>query len=742
MERSAEPSVQQIRAEIDRITFRNETNGWTVARVRTDGEIELLTVVGFFHDPQPGQYFELFGTYSKHPQYGSQFKADRIVPIQPTSKEGIKRYLSSGLFKGIGEKTAQKIVNKFGKDTFEILDQSSERLREIKGITPKIHKKIIESWKQHKAISEITMFLTEHEISTSFTSRILEMYGPHAIKVIAANPFRLASEIRGIGFLSADRMAQSMGIASDSPDRIRAAILYQLEQAEERGHCYLSRSQLIEALEACLGVTADKIIPRLDAALRVLEDQNTIGSESPDDSKGLDQALYYQKNLLFAECSVAAKISQLLVKPMHSDPERVEQWIRRFREATGCDLTDEQMEAVRAVTKHRVFILTGGPGVGKTTTANTVIKLLKAMGKTVALAAPTGRAAQRLSEVAYSPAKTIHRLLEWNPQMGSFSKQEEDPLNVQVVVIDESSMLDIRLAEALISAVPKSAQLILLGDMDQLPSVGPGNVLRDLIHSGVVPFIRLSKVFRQAAQSRIIQTAHSINQGEPIRLYEDPQSDCHFVEAATPEEVKSTIERLVSQTIPEKYGFDPIRDIQILSPMNRGDLGTVALSQDLQSLLNPRKGNEVEYRVKGLVLRVGDKVIQGVNNYDLNVFNGDIGFVRWSNGAQLGVLFGEREVTYDLESAGDLRLAYAITIHKSQGSEFPVVVIPCTMQFYVMLQRNLFYTGLTRARKLAYFVGSRRALQFATNNNKSLERQSRLVQRLTGILEPSGENLG
>ncbi len=736
MESSAEPSVQQIRAEIDRVTFRNETNGWTVARVKADSTPELLTVVGHFHDPQPGQYFELFGTYSKHPQYGSQFKADRIVPIQPTSKEGIKRYISSGLFKGIGEKTAQKIVAKFGKQTFEILEKSPERLREIKGITPKIYKKIVESWKQHQAISEITMFLSEHEISTTFTSRLLEMYGPQAIKVIAANPFRLASEIRGIGFLSADRIAQSMGIPADSPERIRAAILYQLEQAEERGHCYLTRSQLIESLETCLGVSSDKITPRLDAALKILEDQNTLGSEAPHSTNDLSQPIYYQKNLLFAECSVAAKIRQLLSNPLHSDAERVEQWIRRFREATGCDLTDEQMDSVRAVTRHRVFILTGGPGVGKTTTANTVIKLLKAMGKSVALAAPTGRAAQRLSEVAYAPAKTIHRLLEWNPQMGCFSKQAEDPLNVQVVVIDESSMLDIRLAEALFSAIPKSAQLILLGDMDQLPSVGPGNVLRDLIHSGVVPFTRLGKVFRQAAQSRIIQTAHSINQGEPLRLYDDPQSDCHFVEAANPEEVRLTIQRLVLQTIPEKYGFDSIRDIQILSPMNRGDLGTIALSQELQALLNPRRGNSAEYRVKGLILRPGDKVIQCVNNYDLNVFNGDIGFVQWTNGAQLGVLFGEREVTYDQEAAGDLRLAYAITIHKSQGSEFPVVVIPCTMQFYVMLQRNLFYTGLTRARKLAYFVGSRRALQFATNNNKSLERQSRLVQRLGNILEP------
>jgi exodeoxyribonuclease V alpha subunit len=724
-------SGQQIRAEVDRVSFRNDENGWTVIKVRTDHSQELLTVVGYFHNPAPGQHFELFGNYGQHPLYGTQFKAERIVAIQPSTKEAIKRYLSSGMFKGVGEKTAVKIVNKFGKETLQILQEHPERLREIKGITPKIYKKIIESWDEHQAASSMTMFLTEHEISMTFAQKILDLYGPQAIKLITANPFRLASDIRGIGFLSADRIAQSMGIPADSPDRIQAGISYQLEQAEDQGHCFVSQSQLIDKLVDCLHIDRDKIIPRLEEALKDLNQRNILVTLTPQDTPGIEEPIHYQTNLLYAESQVAHKIKQLLSNPIYCDEERVEQWILRFREATGCDLTDEQLGAVRAVTRHRVFILTGGPGVGKTTTANTIIKLLKAMGKSVALAAPTGRAAQRLAEVAYSPAKTIHRLLEWTPQIGTFAKNESETLNVQAVVVDESSMLDIRLAEALVSAVPKTSQLILIGDMDQLPSVGPGNVLRDLIHSGVVPCTRLTKVFRQAAKSQIVQTAHGINSGQLIELKNEPQNDCFFIDAQTPEEVRATIEDLVLRKIPQSHQFHPIRDIQILSPMNRGDLGTMTLSQNLQQLLNPKKADGPEYKTKGMTLRPGDKVIQCVNNYDLSVFNGDIGFVQWTNGKVLEVQFGDRRVSYDGESASDLRLAYAITIHKSQGSEFPVVIIPCTMHFYVMLQRNLFYTGLTRARKLAFFVGSKKALHYAVNNSKSLERQSRLLERLT-----------
>lgn len=728
------PAITQIRAEIERVTFHSEDSGWTVLKARNLTDDSVVTATGHFVAIRPGDQYELFGTWGRHPSFGPQFKIDRIVPIRPTSTASIERYLSSGLIKGIGPKTAARIVAHFGEDTLTILDQSPRRLMEIASLGDKKVEAIVASWDEQRKVADVMMFLNTHGISPTFAARIFKTYGPDAIAIVSADPYKLANDIQGIGFLSADRIAQSMGIAADSQERMRAAILYLLQQAEERGHCYVTTPQLTGMLRDALKLAEDRIIPPLAACLGHLNDVGAVVSEAGKDGDGAPVTKHYRSELLVAELNVATQINRLLDKPLEVDEDRMQGWLKRYAEASGTELSDEQREAVTKAVRHRVFILTGGPGVGKTTTANTIIRLLRAMGKTVALGAPTGRAAQRLTEVAATPARTIHRMLEWLPAGRTFARDESSPLPVQAVIIDESSMLDIRLADALVRAVPNTAQLILIGDVDQLPSVGPGNVLRDLIDSGRVPFTRLSQIFRQAASSEIVRAAHAINHGEAPELPADsPQSDCLFIDADSVDDIKAIINDLVTRRLPREFGFDPMSDVQILTPMNRGELGTQTLNESLQALLNPPQPNVQEWKRGHLILRPGDKVIQSVNNYDLGVFNGDIGLVRQTRveGGKLIVAFGEeRVVTYEADVAMELRLAYAITIHKAQGSEFPVVIIPSSMQHYVMLQRNLMYTALTRARKLAIFIGARKALRYAVDNQTSGQRQTSLVQRL------------
>lgn len=734
---SGEGALAQIRVEIDRVSFRNEDNGWTVFKARELGGETMVSATGHFAAIRPGDQFELFGTWGRHAQYGPQFKVDRVVPVRPTTGPAIERYLGSGLIKGIGPKTAAKIVEHFGDKTLEILDRTPQRLAEIASIGEKKVGAIIESWDEQRGVADVMMFLNSHGISPLFAARIFKIYGTDAIKTVSADPYRLAVDIHGIGFISADRIAQSMGIAPDSLERVRAAILYLLQQAEERGHCYVTGPQLVGLLRDALKITEDQIVPRLAGCLAQLNELGAIVSEEVD-HEGARVTAHFRADLLVCEWNIAHYTEKLLRKPLDVDVPRLDGWIKRYTEASGTELSPEQMDAVRKAATNRLFILTGGPGVGKTTTANTIIRLLKAMGKTVALGAPTGRAAQRLTEVAATPARTIHRMLEWVPNMRTFARDENNPLTVQAVIIDESSMLDVRLADALIRAIPETAQLILIGDVDQLPSVGPGNVLRDLIDSRRVPYTRLSQIFRQAASSEIVRAAHAINHGEVPSL-QDPHTDCLFLEATDAEDIKRQIKDLVTRRLPQA-GFDPFTDVQILTPMNRGELGTMAFNDELQALLNPEKPGGREWRRGGVTLRTGDKIIQVVNNYDLGVFNGDIGFVRQTrvDGGKLLISFGEdRLVTYEDEDALDLRLAYAITIHKSQGSEFPVVVMPSSMAHYVMLQRNLMYTGLTRARKLAVFVGARKALAYsvgnATSGNRQTSLQSRLHHVATGV---------
>jgi exodeoxyribonuclease V alpha subunit len=725
---------ENLQAEVQRITFRNEENGWTVLKVLNAEDQNIITVTGTLPPIQEGEHLQLIGTWSSHTTYGRQFKAERAVPTRPSTRAAILRYLSSGIIKGIGEKTAARIVDHFGLDTFKIIDENPGCLLQVPKLGKKKTSEIIESWRAHKSVSDVMMFLNNHGISLAYSQRIIRLYGEQAIELISANPYQLAVDISGIGFIKADNIAKSIGIAPDSPERIRAAIIYQMQQSEDRGHCYQTLEQLKDQLLSTLGLSKEKINQVVPAQLMALCEAGSLLTEVVGDKK--EQTAFWRPELLSAEHDIARKLAQLMCHPVKIDSSRVEQWIEKYNVASPTTLSEAQSQAVRKVAASKVFILTGGPGVGKTTTANAIIRLFKAMGKSVLLAAPTGRAAQRLSEISAEPAKTIHRLLEWQPAEAGFSRNELNPLKADVIICDEASMLDTRLAASLVSAVSQHSQLVFIGDVDQLPSVGPGNVLRDMINSSKIPFVRLSEIFRQASASNIVRYAHDINHGITPIFIKDTPTDCQFLEVDSSDEIKEVMLRLLTDVLPTKYNFNPVRDVQVLSPMNRGDLGTFNINAELQKVLNPDPREhirEANQRAKEGELRNGDKVIQTSNNYDLQVFNGDIGFVLASNveGGKTKIIFGEdRVITYDRDQVSDLKLAYAITIHKSQGSEFPVTIIPMSMQHYVMLQRNLIYTGLTRARKLAIFIGSKKALQFAVNNNISVSRQTNLAGRL------------
>ncbi|MBC7531379.1 MAG: ATP-dependent RecD-like DNA helicase [Oligoflexus sp.] len=719
-----------LQGELQKISFQNNENGWTVARLRTSEAEPIVTVVGHFGKIRPGEFCEVHGEWTENKKFGKQFKALHINVIYPKSMAGILRYLKSGVIKGIGEKTAERIVQHFGEQTLEVLDNDPDRLLTIPKIGKRKKLEIIKAWNERKRFRDVEIFLSSQGISPAFITRIIRIYGAEAPARVAEDPYCLARDIPGIGFITADNVAQQVGIPLDSPLRIKAALSYQLEIAEENGHCFQTRDQLNDSLSHLLKITRGRVEELLENALSdLLETEAIVFDESPTVGD-----VYYRKACFDAEDMVANQITRLLTSPMPIESgDRIERWLKSYSEASGQPFSPEQLGAVKTAVESRVFILTGGPGVGKTTTANAIIRLLIKMGRSVALAAPTGRAAQRLSEVAAVGAKTIHRLLEWSASEHSFLRDDVNPLDSQVVIVDEASMLDVHLAAALMRALKSNGQIIFIGDVDQLPSVGPGNVLRDLIESQVVPYTKLSQIFRQAAGSAIVQAAHQINRGDTPVFPELNNTDCQFLTIDDPANIKEAIKTLVHSTLP-RSGYDPMKDIQVLTPMNRGPLGTTLLNEELQNLLNPAGsvgGEKLE--TDNQVFRPGDKVIQTVNNYDLNVFNGDIGYIEQAgfDGGQLLVNFVDRKITFTKEEAYDLKLAYAITIHKAQGSEFPVVIIPVTMQHFIMLQRNLVYTALTRARKLAILIGTPSALNQAIRTQTSLQRQTLLIQRLS-----------
>jgi len=727
--RSGEENHQTITGSVERVTYHNEQNGYTVLRFQIPGRGELVTVVGNFSAVSPGESLRLTGWWTSHPQYGDQFKTVEYAVTRPATIAGIQKYLGSGLIKGIGPVTARRIVEHFKEKTLEVIESEISSLGEVKGVSRKRLEMIQKAWEEQRAIKEVMLFLQSHAVSTHFAVKIFKQYGADSIAVVEKTPYRLAAEVYGIGFRTADQIARNLGMPADAEERLRAGLRHVLMTATEEGHCYLPACDLIERSAETLEVEDQA---KLEDALEKMLDDGSLKVEENEGGRAI-----YLPPLWQSERGVARRLKALIGQPLRVDSNRVGSWLDRFAEKRGVELSEQQRRAIHLATASRVMILTGGPGTGKTFTLRAMVELFYAMRKTVALASPTGRAAQRLSEVTGREAKTIHRMLEFDPAGLRFKRNDVWPLEADVVIVDEASMIDVVLANSLIKAVDGHSQLILVGDADQLPSVGPGAVLQDLINSGLAPVARLTQVFRQAARSLIVQNAHQINRGEFPRLVKPggEKSDCYFIEAEEPDEVVRLIVNSVSKSLPSRFGYDPLKDIQTLSPMNRGRAGANHLNDVLQAALNPQPPaapGKAEWNRGGRTLRVGDKVIQRVNNYRLEVFNGDMGMVEAIDleDQMIAVRFADRLVEYDFADSLELSHGFAVTIHKAQGSEYPAVVLPLHTQHYLMLSRNLLYTALTRAKKTVVMIGTTKAIGMAMRNLEATRRFTGLAREL------------
>ncbi len=728
--------LNELQGRIERITFTSEETGYTVARIKVANRRDLVTVIGTMIAPLVGEVVRVQGEWMNHPQHGEQFKIVSYRTMVPADVQGIEKYLGSGLIKGIGPVMAKRIVKKFGKKTLDIIEQSPEKLSDVDGIGGKRIDIIQRSWEEQREIREVMIFLQSHGVGSGYAAKIFKQYGKGSIEIVRANPYRLAADIFGIGFVTADKIAEKLGFARNSLQRVAAGILYVLHQMADEGHVFYPYELLIAKCRDILDVERESVVQALDSAAHakqiVLEDDF-----SRKKAKG-DMAVYLLKYYV-CETGIADRLTALLQAPRASGTIKQEHFVDKVLNKLTINLAARQIEAVRQAVRSKVMVITGGPGTGKTTIINCIIGICRAAGAKFLLAAPTGRAAKRMSEATGGEAKTIHRMLEFSPKQGGFQKNFESPLDCNMLIVDEASMIDSMLMHHLLKAVPLAATLILVGDVNQLPSVGAGNVLKDIIGSKSIPMVELNEIFRQARESLIIVNAHKINSGilPSVHPASEKLEDFYFVERKAPEEVVRLIVELVKERIPKRFALDPFDDIQVLTPMHKGTVGAENLNLELQKALNP---SATAVARSGRNFRLHDKVMQIKNNYDKEVFNGDIGKIAAIDfeTQEVVISFDGRRVDYDFTDLDEIVPAYAVSIHKSQGSEYPAVVIPVSTQHYILLQRNLIYTGITRGKKLVVLVGTRQALAIAVNNNKIQQRFTRLKVRLQTLV--SGSN--
>jgi exodeoxyribonuclease V alpha subunit len=724
--------LTDLRGQIERVTYTNEENSYTVVKVKVYGRKDLVTVIGNIVNPTPGEIISMKGEWGNHPKYGEQFKVVFCQCTTPATVYGIEKYLGSGLVKGIGPVMAKRIVKKFKEETLNVIEKDIEQLAGIDGIGKKRIAMIKKAWDEQKEIRSIMIFLQSHGVSSGYSAKIYKKYGNESIKIVKENPYRLAIDIFGIGFVTADKIAQKLGFAKDSELRAEAGILHVLHEMTDEGHVYYPYEPLIEKCKEILDIEREIIVKAIGTiALNkqiILEDINHDPAEFQENHKAVYLVGYH-----IAETNLSTRLRTLIHTPQairKIDSEKAIQWVQ---EKLSIILADKQIEAVRCVTGNKVMIITGGPGTGKTTIINAIIRIFSVIKTKIMLAAPTGRAAKRMMETTGHEAKTIHRLLEYSMRKGGFQKNGDSPLDCDLLIIDEASMIDTLLMHHLLKAIPSRATFVLVGDVNQLPSVGAGNVLKDIIESKAVPVVELNEIFRQAKESSIIVNAHLINEGKMpnLRSSQDKLDDFYFIEQEDPQKVMELIITLVKERIPKRFGFNAIDDIQVLSPMHRGIIGASNLNMELQNALNP--GDEGVNRF-GRLYKVNDKVMQIANNYDKEVYNGDIGrIVSIDEEAQeITVSIDDREISYDYSELDELVHAYAVSIHKSQGSEYQAVVIPILTQHYILLQRNLLYTGVTRGKKLVVIIGTKKAMAIAVRNNKTQKRYTLLNERLKG----------
>ena len=724
--------LTHLKGQIERITYTNEENGYSVVKLKVYGRADLVNAVGSMMAPTPGEILDLKGEWSNHPKFGEQFKITHYKTEVPATVYGIQKYLGSGLIKGIGPVMAKRIVKKFGEATLDLIETDADKLVAVAGIGKKRIAMIKAAWEEQKEIREVMLFLQTHGVSSGYATKIFKQYGDQSIAVVQENPYRLATDIFGIGFITADGIAEKLGFDKQCQVRAEAGILYILHQLADEGHVYFPYEPLIQKCREMLEIERDLIIRAIGtnilAARIVLEDLNDDTGEFLENNKGV-----FLKKFHVSETGIAARLKRLLTAPKAIraiDAQKAVDWVQK---RLAIDLAENQAEAIKCASQNKILVITGGPGTGKTTIINAILKIFTPLKIRIQLAAPTGRAAKRMSEATGHEARTLHRLLEYSMKKGGFQKDHKHPLPCELLIVDEASMIDTILMHHLLKAIPLQATFILVGDIHQLPSVGAGNVLKDIIASHAIPVVKLDKIFRQARESRIIVNAHRINGGKmPLSQNPGENSDFFFIEQEDPEQVLNTILDLAGKRVPEYFGLDPMNDIQVLTPMHRGVVGAGNLNLALQNRLNQNtQGIERGNRT----FRMGDKVMQIKNNYDKEVFNGDMGrIVRLEpETREVIISFEGRELPYDFMDLDEVILAYAVSVHKSQGSEYPAVIIPILIQHYMLLQRNLIYTAVTRGKKLVILVGTRKALAIGIRNDKTLKRYTLLEKRLQAI---------